>query len=295
MAEITLSSGAMQARIDTAGGCLMALDGAGVPLLRPAARGAPPIDSACYPLVPFGNRVRGNTFAFEGHTYALAPNTSWDPHYLHGEGWRSDWSVSEQGVDHATLVHRHDGTEIPYVYEAEQGFVLTDGGLRLTMTVTNEGDRAMPYGLGWHPYFPMTPLTTLETGARRMWTEEEGWLPGEPGPIPADLDFASARGLPHRWVNNGFDGWSGFARICWSERRAALAIKADPVFRAMFLFVSDKSFDPTYDRDFFALEPMTHLADGHNHADLGGLAVLQPGESLSGGITLRMERPHGGE
>ncbi|WP_210528102.1 aldose 1-epimerase [Rubellimicrobium arenae] len=289
MSQITLLSGTTTARIETAGGCLMALECGGLPLLRPTAQGAAPIDSACYPLVPFGNRIRDNTFDFEGHTYRLEPNTDWDRHYLHGEGWRSDWAVISQQPDHLVLSHHHDGTAIPYVYDAEQTFALTEDGLRLTLTVVNRGERAMPFGLGWHPYFPMTPDTTLETRAERMWSEEEGWLPGTPGPIPAELDFSVPRPLPHHWVNNGFEGWSGRARISWPERRASLVIEADAVFRTMFLFVSDTSFDPDYRRDFFALEPMTHLADGHNQAVLGGLSVLRPSETLSGSVTFRME------
>ncbi|MCZ0962563.1 hypothetical protein, partial [Paracoccus benzoatiresistens] len=35
-------------------------------LMRPATDEALPIDSACYPLVPFGNRVRDNHFSFKG-------------------------------------------------------------------------------------------------------------------------------------------------------------------------------------------------------------------------------------
>ena len=57
----------------------------------------------------------------------------------------------------------------------------------------------------------------------------------------------------------------------------------------LFLFVSDTAFDPAYARDFFALEPMSHLPDGHNQPDLGGLVRLAPGETLSGGIRLAPE------
>src|SRR5690606_27483745 len=94
MTVLTLSAGRTTARITTNGGAVLRLDHAGVPLLRPAEDDALPIDSACYPLVPFGNRICGNRFAFEGKEYALEPNTDWDRHYLHGEGWRSQWSIS---------------------------------------------------------------------------------------------------------------------------------------------------------------------------------------------------------
>lgn len=289
MAVISLHSGPISARISPLGGAILRLDAGDVPLLRPAADGAAPIDSACYPLVPFGNRIRGNRFAFAGQDYQLTPNTAWDSHYLHGEGWRSLWAVQDRSADSVLLCHSHAGQALPYSYDAEQHIALRPDGADLRLSVTNRGAVAMPFGLGWHPYLPMTPATTLQTQTGRMWTEEPGWLPGHPVAPPPALDFHNPQPLPPHWVNNGFEDWSGTARICWPERQTALRLSADPVFRCMFLFVSDTAFDPQYQRDFFALEPMTHLADGHNLPDLGGLTVLAPGQTLSGQLHLTVE------
>jgi len=268
---------------------VLRLDHGEIPLLRPASDTAGPLESGCFPLVPFGNRVRDNRFRFDGEDFTLRPNTDWDLHYLHGEGWRSEWEVAASSNDAVTMIHRHDGAALPYSYQAEQRIALLPNGAVLELSVTNLGERAMPFGIGWHPYFPLTPETTLQTGTGRMWTEEAGWLPGRPVDLPEEMDFSMPRGLPNHWVNNGFEDWSGQARIEWPEHGAALRIEADSLFRSVFLFVSDVSFDPGYTRDFFALEPMSHLADGHNHADLGGLVALAPGARLSGAIRLTAE------
>lgn len=195
--------------------------------------------------------------------------------------------MAEQAADRVVLTHSHDGSALPYVYDARQELTVTPDGLDMAMSVTNRG-QAMPFGIGWHPFFPMTPATTLQIETGDMLAEEDGWLAGEPGPVPADLDFSVPRGLPRRWVNNGFDHWSGRAVITWPERQTTLRIKADPVFGSMFLFVSDQSFDPDYQRDYFALEPMSHLAGGHGRSDLGGLRVLEAGQSLGGSVRLRV-------
>jgi aldose 1-epimerase len=144
----------------------------------------------------------------------------------------------------------------------------------------------MPFGLGWHPYFPMTSKTTLLAPARKFWTEVEGWLPGERTTIPEDLDFSSPRMLPHRWVNNGFEDWSGEALVTWPERATTLHLTADAIFKHAFVFVSDTAFDPSFKRDYFCFEPMSHLANGHNMPDLGDLKVLAPGQSMFGSIYL---------
>jgi len=291
MTVLELACGALSLRISTAGGLVLGFwkDGAEsrVPLLREAPDDADALSASCYPLVPFGNRVKDNRFTFAEKEYRLRPNTDWDPHYLHGEGWQSEWSAVEVSADAARLAFSHTGDATPYVYDATQSFRLTEQGLEMTLSVSNRGKDALPFGLGWHPYFPMTPQTTLRAPAAKVWTEVEGWLPGEAIAIPEDLDFSDSSPLPHRWVNNGFEDWCGEAVVSWPERGMQLRLDADPVFRHAFLFVSDTGFDPQFKRDYFCFEPMSHLANGHNLPDLGGLHVLQPGQQLSGSIRLR--------
>ncbi|SER12142.1 aldose 1-epimerase [Faunimonas pinastri] len=293
MTSITLAGDGFDAAISTAGGIITRLRwsaaGTSIPLLRDAPDDATALQSACYPLVPFANRVAGNRFSFEGRSYAFQPNTDWDRHYLHGEGWLDEWQVVAQDERSLTLGFAHCGGGTPYAYEATQRFAIEDGALVLSLSVTNRGESTLPFGLGWHPYFAMTPQTTLKAPAAKFWTEVEGWLPGEATDIPEELDFSRPRGLPHHWVNNGFEDWSGVAEITWPEHSARLAMRADPIFRHAFVFVSDTGFDPGYKRDYFCFEPMTHLANGHNLEGLGGLKPLAPAETLSGSVRLKPE------
>lgn len=289
MTIVCLSNGKLSAKLSTAGGTVLELwwerEGERIPLLRPAAsEDVGPLDSGCFPLAPFGNRVKDNRFEFEGRDYRLTPNVDWDPHYLHGDAWLSDWTVVAQEDDSAQMRVNHEGS--PYAYQTRQRFVLAGLTFSIQLDVVNKGSTAMPFGLGWHPYFPMTPRTTLLAPAQLLWTEIENWLPGEATQIPADLDFSRPAELPHRWVNNGLEGWAGTAEINWPERRTKLLLEASDLFRHAFIFVSDQSFDPSYQRDFFCFEPMSHLANGQNMAGLGGLVVLEPGESLSGSFRL---------
>ncbi|NVP58674.1 aldose 1-epimerase [Mycoplana rhizolycopersici] len=293
MTIVDLSRKSLSARISTKGGIVLGFwwerHQGRLPLLRQApSDDADALASGCYPLVPFGNRVRDNRFSFRGRDYHFQANTDWDSHYLHGEGWQADWAVEQQTARLLELSFQNAANRItPYNYAATQRFVLQDDGIELTLSVTNKGERALPFGLGWHPYFPMTPETTLLAPARKYWTEVDGWLPGEATEIPADVDFSDRRGLPYRWVNNGFEDWCGEAQIVWPERQAQLSLTADPLFRHAFVFVSDTDFDPAFQRDYFCFEPMSHLADGHNMRGLGDLTVLEPGETLTGSIHMK--------
>ena len=152
-----------------------------IPLMRaPAAADVRlAAQSACFPLVPFGNRVGGNRFVYDGVTYALAPNTDWDEHYLHGDGWTTEWRVAERTRSQARVVMRHDDAGTPYSYEAAQTFALDGSTLALSLEVVNRGAAALPFGLGWHPYFPLTAGTTLRAPASALWLEGADWLPTE--------------------------------------------------------------------------------------------------------------------
>lgn len=255
------------------------------------SHGGDPSRVSGFPLLPFGNRVRGNRFTTGGREYRLAPNQPWDPHYLHGDGWLSLWAMER--VDDATLrfTLRHPAAPgQPYAYDAEIDYALTAApALAVTMTLRNRAATAMPFGLGLHPYFPLTPGTRLHAPAERFYTEAAGFLPGPAAPLPADLDFSCPTPLPRRWINNGFAGWNGQARISWPENRLALGIAADRAFSHYVLFMSDTAFEPGFASDYFCFEPMTHQADGHHAADLGGLVLLAPDEDLTARIVFTPE------
>lgn len=116
---------------------------------------------ACFPLVPFGNRIEGNGFHFEGRDYTLAPNTA-DPLVLHGDGWLRRWSILRQDRHSLALHYRQAANAAgPFAYEAVQTITIDGANLTLSLTVTNHSAGALPYGLGLHPYFPRTPDTRL--------------------------------------------------------------------------------------------------------------------------------------
>ncbi|MDP8997501.1 MAG: aldose 1-epimerase [Pseudomonadota bacterium] len=269
------------ARVSALGGAIVDASFEDIAILRPWGDDGPFSvgQAGSFPLVPFGNRVAGNVFSFDGRNYQLVPNTNWDRHHLHGDGWQSLWSVVVQKSSAIELALEHRGPI--YTYAAKQQIEIANGLLTLTLSVTNLAERTMPFGLGHHPFFPLTPKTTLTAPAQMYWTEKVDFLPDALDKIPTDLDFSGPRHLPRHWVNNGFEGWTGSAEIVWPEHGLAAELTAGPEFSRYFIFVSGTHFDASFRNDYFCFEPMTHSADAHHLADLGGLRRLQPGESLS--------------
>ncbi len=282
---LSLESDRLRLRVSPRGGAIV--DGHthdGRPFLRPyQGKGAFDVAaSACFPLVPIGNRVEGNAFSFDGRTFALVPNAS-DPLYIHGDGWLGTWQVETQRQDLVELVFdRPAGEGSPFAYSARQSFRLAGARLELAMSVINTGETALPFGLGFHPYFPHTPLTTLLAPASDWWSERGGHLPGERIALADDVDFSTPRRLPQRWLNNGFEGWSGVARIVWPEQRLGLDIEATKALGRYMLFAPDN------DRSFFCFEPMSHTPNALKHIDTDpmGLRILSSGENFDTGFAM---------
>ncbi|TLX10413.1 aldose 1-epimerase [Rhizobium sp. MHM7A] len=276
--EIELSNGDLSVRVSRRGAALTAATYRGKPFLVPV--GGPNGIVASFPMVPFGNRVEGNAMSFGGRDYAFQRNCH-DPLYLHGDGWISLWQPEELGPEHVQLRFSRDADAIsPYTYLARQEIRLAGNRLVLALSVRNRGEAALPFGLGQHPFFVRTPETRLTIAAGRFWNERHDHLPGEPGPVPDDFDFRSGKPLPRLWMNNAFEGWNGRAAIAWPELGIQAAVEADAALCRFMLYMQ---LDRT---DFFCLEPMSHLPNGHHLPEFGGLKPLAPGEGLSAKVTI---------
>lgn len=282
---LQLNNGVLSIELSRFGGSILSGSYRGVPIFQPTPtrglasqrHGA----EASFPLIPFGNRLEGHGFTFADNRFALAPNAS-DPCYLHGDGWLATWQVISHSETEACLRYVHDAVApSPYAYEAVQHFRIVGERLSVTLSVTNRSRLALPMGLGHHPFFPKTAGTRLIAKAGRFWTERAGHLPDQPGPIPDALDFERGNLVPRQWLNNAYEGWDGKALIEWPEHDLCLEIEAQPPFHHFILYSPE-------DANFFCFEPMTHLPNGHHLPGLGGLSILEHGQSLVGTMTLSL-------
>jgi aldose 1-epimerase len=241
---------------------------------------------ACFPLVPFSNRIRDGRFAFGAHAVALPLNHRPQPHALHGHGWQRAWSVVERDDDRIALEYDHRAGAWPFPYRARQEFLLTGDELRLSLAIENRGREAMPAGLGFHPYFPRTPRCRLSARVDAMWATDPEVMPTTL--VDADPRLAADCGLPVADVmlDNAFAGWRGDATIAWPERGARLFLHAGAPLG--FLVV----YSPA-GTDYFCAEPVSHCTDAFNLAGQGrtdtGMLTLDPGASLETAVRFR---PH---
>ena len=230
---------------------------------------------ACYPLVPWSNRISGGGIEAGGRFWPLQPNWPGEPYPIHGDGWRRPWRVERHTV--AEIVLGLDSTEQPpFDYHAQLTYGLTGDGLTMRLSVEHRGAVPTPYGLGFHPWLPRTPGTMLELPATEVWLETADYMPAGKVPIGGrpDWDFARARPLPTSWINNGFAGWHGTARVIWPEHGLQLSVHATPELGTCIVY------SPSADASFFCLEPVSHPVDAFHLPDMPGLRVLRAGERL---------------
>lgn len=256
-------------------------------ILRPAPQAAIAAadvrQMACYPLVPYSNRIGGARLPFAGEAFALAPNFPPEPHAIHGVGWRRAWAVTAQAQAQLQLALAHEpDADWPFRFEARQTLSLGEGRLTAALALKNTDARAMPAGLGFHPFFPRVPGLALETQWQGAWRTGSDKLPTEWEPLPAEADFRRARPIGDWTVDRCFTGWNRLARLDYPDRR--VAISASAALERMVCYV------PGGGRDFLALEPVSHVNNAFALAARGvadtGMRVLAPGESMQASMTI---------
>lgn len=231
-----------------------------------------------YPLVPYSNRIGQAQLRFGDQTVSLRPNFPGEPHAIHGFGWQREWHVSRRTDDSAELRLGHTpDADWPFACEAVQRVQLTADGLSLDLTVTNTDAQAMPAGLGFHPYFPLSADTRLQTEWMSVWHMSEDSLPTSLCPVPPQADFRASRPVAGWKVDHCFTGWS--RRVCLDYASHQVWIKASDACRQIVVFAPDDG------RNFIALEPVTNINNAFALATQGvpdtGMRTLAPGESLA--------------
>jgi aldose 1-epimerase len=229
--------------------------------------------SACFPLVPYSNRIGHRRFQWQGQNHSTAVNFNDTPHSLHGVAWLRPWDVVSSSGTEAELVYRHAAdAHWPYAFDVSQRFVLTSDGLTLHLAITNRAEQIQPVGLGWHPYLPRRPGARLQVEVSERWDNDASGLPthrvAHPGIDAAVCDLD---------LDNCFGGWQGSARL--DDEQVSLRLSSSLAHLVVFT---------PKDKPFYCVEPVSHVRNAIQMAEPAahGLRALAPGATFEASMQL---------
>jgi aldose 1-epimerase len=252
----------------------------------PAPRADEVFESAAFALVPYSNRIRAGRFAFGGRDVVLPLNRPPERHSIHGFGWQAAWRPREVREHDAILEFRPAPGAWPWAFRATQQLTLAPSSLSVELTLANESDTPMPAGLGWHPYFPRTPRTTLIADVQAIWLTDDEVMPTILAPPQPGTDLSRGVMVDTIALDNCFVGWRRRAVIEWPEAGTRLVMMAEAPLDCLVVYTPPG-------RSFFCAEPMSHVTDAFNLAAEGrtdaGARALAPGETLRAAVTLSLE------
>ena len=247
------------------GGAILSWPRGGRDVLRAPSPGA----AACFPMVPYCNRIAHRRFG----THLLAPNFGDHPHAIHGVGWKAAWTVEAETIDAATL-SLFSNEDWPFAFAARLTYRLDAAGLTIELAAENRHAAAAPMGIGMHPYFARDARTALTFQADGVWHNDATALPVSHGPVPSEWSHAAGRAVDDAPLDNCFTGWAGAAAT------ARIRIEADPVFGCLQVYTPAGA-------GFFCVEPVSHAPDAINRTLPPGQAMTILPSGLPAGGTLR--------
>ena len=237
-----------------------------------------PTELACFPLLPYSNRIAEGRFQIDGSAYALPRNFAGFEHPLHGVGWIRPWVVQEQTNDRCTLRLEHAGdADWPCAFTSVQEIALTESGLELKLELMNSGEQAMPCGIGHHPYIRRPAGTRIFASVEGVWLSDERQIPTHRVALPKQWDLPQGRVFDTCLVDHCFDGFRGDVRVEWPDG-SGLRISSTPAMPFLGVYSV-----PEY--DFVCIEPVSQRPNAFNAAAAdqraAGVASLEPRQSIS--------------
>jgi aldose 1-epimerase len=267
--QLTISGGGTDAVIVTLGATLRTLAQDGSPLIDgfteaeaiPYARG-----QLC---VPWPNRIRDGVYTWDGVEIQAPLNEVSTRTALHGLVRNCIWEVRSHLPDAVVLGYRlcpQDG--YPFLLDFEVSYAVSADGLVCTVSATNVGVDAAPYGFATHPYlsvgehsiddcFLQVDAATVVLCDERLLPREVIGVEGTPydfrasgGLAGLDLDHALTDIRPHA------DGLS-WATLWGPGRAEATSMWWEAASCRWFQVFTGDKLEGKWHRRGLAAEPMT--------------------------------------
>lgn len=266
------------------GGGIASLSVDGRPVLRPWGGNveAGPFELASIILMPFTNRLTDG-IVWKGQHYDIPQNIEGAQLPLHGDAFQRPWTLTQQS-DKSAEIALFDGSNGPFKYSASQRFELMDNGVKITLSITNKADIELPYGFGFHPWFPRDEVTKLTFKADTVGLQNEMDMPEKYIPVSSDpyWDYSQGKVIPktEKFINNDFTNWDRVAKIEQGTNFTSVKMTASENLSTAMMYT------PAWPSDIVCFEPVSHQIDATRLEGTPGLVALKPQETVTAWMML---------
>lgn len=253
-------------------------------------------------MYPTPNRVRDNTFVFQGQKVQMQKDGK--PHAQHGILYDAaiECETPEIFEDHIAIrgyVRMREGDELYEIFPYENDLVLEyrlyHDALEFSYEVTNRGRKDMPFGIGLHTAFTAKKTADrvlLDLRTDRMYETTADLLPTgkliklEPADPFYAADGANIDGLK---LDTAYLTEGGDMYITYPDRAAEIRITTSEDFGIAVVYTpSSMGLIPEAPEKLFFVESQTSATDAINLYESGskisGLQILKSEEQASGYI-----------
>lgn len=299
-AQYTIAYGTQQATITEVGATLRSYEVEGQPFLEGFGPDEMSFGGGGQVLAPWPNRLAGGSYEFAGTRYQLAISEARTGNASHGLVRWANWQPVAHDAASVTLgLTLHPQSGYPFALALALTYRLADDGLTVSISARNVGTSALPFGIGFHPYFTVgTALVDEATftlpAATSLPTDERMIPTGRDSVAGGALDFRSARPIGDTVIDTCFTDLArdeqDRARIVLAAPGGgpALTLTLDGAFDFVQVYTGNNLPDPAKRRRGLAIEPMTCPANAFNSGD--GLIVLAPGEEFAAAWNVHVTR-----
>jgi aldose 1-epimerase len=236
-------------------------------------------------LFPFPNRVQDGLYIFNQEPYRLNINEKPLNNTIHGLVFNKKFELekSEAKDSEATLTLSYtshgDLEGFPFSFKFSVSYFLnTSGKLTVLFSAENLGDKAFPFGFGWHPYFNCTTIAnnSLTFKGKDQFINSERNIPIEFVPSKLKDTFL----IKDQFFDDAFTLYTPAVQLEDENYSLDLDFKNNT---DAYLQI----YTPPH-RKSIAIEPMTCPADAFNNKY--GLKILQPKKSYAWEMRLTIKK-----
>lgn len=228
-------------------------------------------------LFPFVNRIKDGQYDFNNKSYRFYKNEAGLGNALHGLIFNKNFELvlvdESVGIVKLKYEYNQEVDAYPFRVTVNNSFELNKDSLSIVTVIENKGEKTIPIGHGWHPYFDIAGKTDnalLQIAANKYFLVDEQFIPT--GEYKSFNNFSEASQIGNTELDYCFPIETGndlVAKLIYPEKNLSISLITEGY---PYLQVYTPS-----DRKTIAIEPQTSAPDAFNNGI--GLVLLEPNQS----------------